>query len=335
MKIILAIFAIAFAAVLFVRPPDDAQPSGEAPPGVSAAINSAAVVQNPPAAAPNAALPASTSAAPNVMAQDLLRAAQQKLDGHLSISARLRYRVQMFGNELIGSGAYEQSGQGSARRFRLELKTQVGDKVVSQQQVCDGKALWTYRENATGAQIDWLDLERVRAALRQSANLPQTTQVQEPTTGGLPKLLEAFEAHFNVSKAEEGYLGELPAWAIELQWQPSVLAALVPDQQQQIIAANLCDFTKLPQIPEHVQLFLGREDLFPRRIEFHGRSGQSSGGSDALQSGTRGATAFVVAEFTDIRFDQPIDPRQFEYRAAEARDVTAMYLQGRGLPVGK
>jgi hypothetical protein len=41
----------------------------------------------------------------------------------------------------------------------------------------------------------------------------------------------------------------------------------------------------------------------------------------------------VSIEFSDVRLDEPIDPRQFVYGAAGAVDVTEAFLRSRGLPL--
>jgi hypothetical protein len=120
-------------------------------------------------------------------------------------------------------------------------------------------------------------------------------------------------------------------WAVQLEWKPSVLTALAPDQLPHISAGEACDFSALPHVPERVTVYLDHQQLFPRRIEFLGRSGAGQGRGD----GADGLTAMLTVEFTDVQFDQPIDSRQFIYDPGRApvADVTGTFLQSRGLAV--
>ncbi len=65
-----------------------------------------------------------------------------------SVQARIRYRANLFGVQNVGAGIYLQDGTGEDRKFRLELKTAIGEqKLLTFQQVCDGKFLWQYRDS--------------------------------------------------------------------------------------------------------------------------------------------------------------------------------------------
>jgi hypothetical protein len=332
MKIILAIFAIAFGAVLFALRDDSPLATvvgGDLAAAITASTNVASPDPNP-----TPALAAANSGATEIAdggAEGLLRVASDRIDRYNSISAAVRHRIQLFRSELIGSGLYQQAGQGSERRFRLELRTQVGQQVASRLQVCDGDFLWTYREASEKAELERLDLRRVRLAQRQALQLPPQSPVQELAVGGLPKLLEGLLVSFQTLGAEAGYLGEAPMWAIELEWKPSVIAALVPDQRERMTSGESCDFAELPQLPERVMVFLGHENLFPQRIEFRRRASDDVERDEAGEGG--GFVPVVTLEFTDVQLNQPIDPRQFQYGPAPATDTTDAFLQSRGLPI--
>jgi hypothetical protein len=335
MKIILAIFAIACGAALFALWDEDPQPA-ETGTGVLAAVSrrdgAALLALSHDQAGVTQIEPAANDLG-RAGANDVLRVARERIDGYSSIAASVRYRVQLFNSELIGSGLYQQAGQGSERHFRLELRTQLGEEVASRLQVCDGNALWTYRETPDGAQLEWLDLRRVRVAQRQAAGLPPASPVDEFATGGVPRLLEALQLNFQTVSTEAGHLGEVPMWAIELEWKPSVLVALIPDQAEQMNAGKSCDFAEVPQLPERVMVFLGHEDLFPRRIEFRRRPSDNAARSRAGEDRRDKLVPVVTVEFADLQLNQPIDPRQFEYGAPGATDVTDAFLQSRGLPL--
>jgi hypothetical protein len=331
MKTILTIFAVAIAAALFAQLDRRSAGTSEAG-GVAVAVPAAEL------AASTANLPPGQSPAAGDIQErgqagddDLLRLASERIDRYTSIAALVRYRIRLFESDLIGSGVYQQAGQGSERRLRLEAKTQVGEDIASRLQVCDGDTLWTFRELPSGAQLERLDLRRVRDAQRQAGKLPPQAPVNELATGGLPKLLEGLQMNFQTRAAEAGYLGDVPMWAVELEWKPSVLAALAPEQQEQIAAGQPCDFAALPQLPERVMVFLGHDDLFPRRIEFRRRT--AAVGDGAGEGGAGDFSPIMTVELSDVQFNQPIDPRQFQYGGVTAIDVTDTFLQSRGLPL--
>jgi hypothetical protein len=341
MKIILAIFAIAFAVALLVQPDGDVSPPQANVPYSQTQMNQTGVADA------GTALPAHSqaSAAPTNGSPpaddpvdgmgDLLRAARERLDRYESVAALVQYRIVMFDSELIGTGMYQQAGQGSVRRYRLELKTQLGDQPTSLLHVCDGQTLWTYceRPDATPrAQLERLDLRRVRTAQTEALQRPPNSPLEELATGGLLKLIEGLRSSFRPLHAEAGHLGNMPMWAIELEWKPNVLASLLSEKAGQSEIQH-DDLSKHLQIPERVMVYLGHEDLFPRRIEFRRRAPKAIDAAGAGQGGTGEFLPVVTVEFTNLRFDEPIDPRQFEYGAASAVDVTEAFLRSRGLPI--
>jgi hypothetical protein len=342
MKIILAIFAIAFTVALLVQRDNDVsspqanipyaqtemhQTGGPDASVVSPAHGHTSAVSTKPS-------PASDDRGDGA-GGDLLRAARERLDRYASAAALVRYRIVMFDSELIGTGMYQQAGQGSERRYRLELKTQLGDKPTSLLHVCDGETLWTYRERPDGTprtHIERLDLRRVRAAQGEASQLATKAPLEELATGGLAKLIEGLRSSFRPLSADAGYLDTMPMWAIELEWKPTVLASLLSEKQGHA-EARRGDLSEHSQIPERIMVYLGHEDLFPRRIEFRRRAAEENNAVGAGQGRGGEFVPAVSVEFTDVRFNEPIDPRQFDYGPASAVDVTEAFLRSRGLPI--
>jgi hypothetical protein len=160
MKTILAIFAIVCGAALVAlweEGPPPADVSGGVLPASLKGNLAPPDVPNPDVA-PVAQGGADATQIGKARVNDLLRLAGERIDRYASIAASLRYRIQLFDSELIGSGLYQQAGQGSERRIRMELRTQLGEETTSRLQVCDGDALWTYVEAPDGTQLEWLDL---------------------------------------------------------------------------------------------------------------------------------------------------------------------------------
>ncbi len=188
-----------------------------------------------------------------------------------SIAAKIREQINLHGQQLVGAGAYWQQGRGDARRFRLELKVQVGEGVTGFEQVCTGAELWMHEDFADKRQaLTKIDLVRIRDVLHRN---PQARDASATTNllplGGLPKLLQNLEAAFQFSRAEERKLDQLTVWRVEGQWKPAALADLIPDMKEKLLAGHEPDWKKVPgHIPQRVVLTLGQDDLFPYRIEY-------------------------------------------------------------------
>jgi hypothetical protein len=331
MKIILPIFAIAAISTIYVLWRDAGEQGSTTP--LPSAITSAATPLTEDATARILPSQLDASGTDRTQAGILLNQAIDRLNTYQSVSALLRQRIGLFDADLIGTGLYQQQGQGGERRLRLELRIQLGDQAASQLQVCDGRVLWTHHEIGEDRRLNRLDLQRVRAAKRESVQAGPTSPVEELPTGGLPKLLDAIRASFQPLKVEAGYLDEVSTWAIEAEWRPEMIGALAPDTKQGANVDVPIDFSRLPQLPERVMLFLRNDDLFPLRIEFRRRAATD----DQEQAGGAAFVPVATLDFSDIQLNQTIDVRQFAYRPPEdgliVNDVTDQFLQARGLPL--
>ena len=104
-----------------------------------------------------------------VSGQELVRAAAVRLQSRTALDAKVRQRVDMFGQQLTGSGRYQQWGAGPATRLRMELKFQVADQVASLHQVSDGRFFWTRRDFPGQSSLSRIDLRIVYDVLEQRA----------------------------------------------------------------------------------------------------------------------------------------------------------------------
>ena len=66
------------------------------------------------------------------------------------IEAKARQSVDIFGQRLVGSGHYLQLPHTTSPLLRLDLKMQVGDGVITLQQIADGNAFWIRRDQPDG-----------------------------------------------------------------------------------------------------------------------------------------------------------------------------------------
>ena len=294
------------------------------PPDAIASVASPAPAIAPPAAAADAG-----AAAESQKATALFERMATNLAAKRSISARIRLNVEMFGKQLSGSGAYLQQGTGTERLSRLELRIALPQRNAAIEQVCDGRFFWQYSDLTEKPVVTRLDLKRVVQAVNKAGRNDRDA-VLFATSGGLPKLIENLRQSFSFSRVEAAQLDSLPVWVIAGTWQPQALAPVSPELAQQAAGGQMVDIRKLPiQMPEQMLLYLGKDDLFPYRIEFRRRPPPQKGKSDAA---AEMATVLVV-ELFEVRINDAVDPRQFIYQPAgvDVLDMTDYTLKSRGL----
>ncbi len=249
-----------------------------------------------------------------------------------SIDARLRHTVNLFGQQMRGSGSYLQSAdyQESSRYVlsRLELKLQIYDRAVAWQQVCDGEYLWTYSKmldddasyerRLTQVAVD----EVLRAKAGAGFAPPQDFGFQSLSVGGLADVLASLANSFEFTEAYHDKLSDgADVWMLKGRWPRPTLASLLPRQKNAIEQGRGVDYSELPpQIPAEVRLYLGKTDLFPYVIVYD-------------RPGSKPDEPMVMMEFFNVRRNQPIDRQRFIYKPGSNRvhDETQKYLQARGL----
>ena len=312
-----------------------------------------AIAHEPLAAdAPAANSPSASASTPVAARQitagdQLLLQAIGQLERRESVAARLQYRASLHGQSLSGAGSYWQQGSGDALRVRLELRVTGQTRLL---QVSNGRFLWIDRQLPTRRIVNRLDLRRIRAdAARLAAKVDELQPGQanwspirpELTAyyGGLPKLLSALSEsltfqppqamRFEVKSPDERLRANLPVFAVVGHWKRSQLARMLPapgdaatdDPLEHRLAALP------PGLPQEVLLLVGQADLFPYRIEYRKLAPPSAGTSAGPYQ--LSADPLVLVEFSDVSFDVPIGPGQFDYAPPNDTkwdDLTAEYL---------
>jgi hypothetical protein len=266
---------------------------------------------------------AQTSQPASPAGQELLAQAAARLDQQPALSAKIRQRVRMFGEELVGSGVYMQLGDAPDKMLRLELKLQLAGQVSSLQQVSDGDRLWTRREVLQTKSLSFVDLERVRRELAaHRASRPPDYAADWLILGGLPSLLDGLEESFQFGPARPARYNNLSVWVIEGTWKPAALARFGAAGQGTEGEPSLP-----PEAPEQVQVVLGADDLFPYQIEFRRRTPADKAGQGSVWS------PMLTMELFEVQFGAALDPLQFQYKAGdqEVADHTEVYLRKFGL----
>ena len=256
---------------------------------------------------------------------NLLRAAVHALESRETVSAKLRYEAQLFGQRLLGSGSYVEQRPGRDHLFRLELRFQLGDSPSSLVNVCDGRYLWEYRSTGGKSELSRVDIVRAWRALERAGEpLAAHHAMTLPGLGGVPRLLHGLDRHFEFGPGQRGKWSNPPAivWRVEGQWRRDPLTRILPDQAQ-AIAEGRADLRRLPpQVPDKVVCYLGEADGFPYRIEFRRQSPRAAEPSTD--------ECLLAVDFYDIRFDEPIDPSLLRYQPpsdTEFSDQTENFIQ--------
>ncbi len=320
-----ALILLAIAADSGVAQPRPAQPT--AGPGVNVPLINYVDVSG-----------ATAAAAPGPDGQQLMAQAARELFQQPALEAKIRQRIDLFGHQLVGSGSYQQLGDGPEKLLRLELKLQVGNQITSLQQVSDGRFLWIRRDLPGQTSLSRIDLKQVRDAIRASGQTP----APDPggnwmALGGLPRLLQGLNENFLFnSPPRADQVGQVPVWVLRGQWRAERLAAPLPNQRADILAGRPPRLEELPpRLPDSVMITLGRDDvlpLFPYRIEYLRQDGAGQG-SGAGPPGIASPRSLVTMELFEVRRRADLDPRQFDYKPGdqEVADHTESYLKSLGL----
>jgi hypothetical protein len=282
------------------------------------------------AAAPIARTAHAAAPAAQVLSGDaLLRRVLAAVDAQASISARLRYKVELMGRSTVGSGSYLQQGRGPERKLRLELKLQTRSLPSMVWHVSDGLNLWIMEEFAGDKRLARVDVARLRQARpRTGGALPGVDGWM--ALGGLPKMLAGLDAAFVFGPVRESRLDEVRVWTLVGTWEPARLADLLPGQKDAILAGQPVNFEKLsPQLPTTAVIHVGYDDFFPYRVEYWRATDGAVGAAPVT-----GGTLLAVMEFYEVRFGGPIDPKQFAFEPPQnlaADDRTPAFLEMLGL----
>lgn len=270
-----------------------------------------------------AAFSAAPTAGDEIVARAVIATEQQP-----SIAAKLRQQIDLFDQQLLGSGIYLQ-GPVDQHLFRLELRLQGAEQGTTLQHVSDGETLWVFRElDGKDGRVSKVKLVPVLEVLGR-AGQGGAGSVSGLGLGGLPKLLAALARDFQFDPPESSNLGALPVLNLRGHWRASRLATLLPEQKEAIEKGEPADLKKLPpHVPEQIVLTLGRDDLFPYRLEYLRSTPEFilKGDSEELHT-------IVSLEVFEVKLGAPIDRAQFTYQPdpkVTIPDDTDHYLRALG-----
>lgn len=259
----------------------------------------------------------------NVDAEQLWRRALAAIEQHASVQCKLYQEVQMYDQHLLGHGAYLQGPPGYYWSS-LELALKTGgefDAIIKQR--CDGNRLWIFRSMDGLPRLSCVDVKRVLAAARAAGR--ERTAVPGLGIGGLPKLFDAIDQGFVFTSVRQQQLEKKPVFVLRAEWKPAQLLRWLPDEKQAIESGGRVDLGKLPPpVPDHLLIYLGAADLFPRRIEYRRASANAQNANKEI---------LLLLSFSKIAFDRPVDRRSFVFDPGPMpmTDETDSYIRNLGL----
>lgn len=260
--------------------------------------------------------PAPTSTAAGIDPEIVLASAVSALEGHGWISARLRHTTELFGQRVQGEGLYQ---QGPNLRMRYELRTLWSENrpPATLLQVCDGQALWEFRDVEGSRALQKARCEPILAALRDKgqAAIPIPVGQGFIGLGGLSQLLRSVATDFTFEPAAAAQPEVL---RLVGAWKYAALARIAPDQFPLKSGSETVQPDKLPEhVPHYVEVVLGAENMFPYRFRY-------------FRNTPQGAQVLLTIEFFDVVFEEPIAEQNFIYQPGPnliAIDITHEYLQ--------
>lgn len=253
--------------------------------------------------------------------RQLLVDAADALQNSPALQARLRYRIDMFGQQISGPGHYYQAGQGT-RKTRMEFEFGFDDIAVSLHQFCDGNMLYTLTTSGAESTLEFVDLRQVDA-LQES--MPDTDRVaQWLQVGSLAGLMSQLSEHFEFTSAEAGQLDTIPVINLTGSWHPAAIQRLLDSQiPGDAVTEDRIDWGKLPaHIPHQVRLTLGNDQrfpYFPYRIIFE---------QFKENAGQLAAQPITVLEFYELKLAPNLSSDIFRLPAVDTLpvDATEFYI---------
>jgi hypothetical protein len=247
-----------------------------------------------------------------------------------SVAARLRHKSRLHETAQAGSGRYWQRGTKKHRKTRWEMQTLVAGKKASYVQVFDGDHLWTDRTLPSGRRVYRLDTARLqsrRLAARATTRSLNTEAEWEAHVaaaegqGGVAEMLADALRRFTFAPPRPAQLDGMAVYALVGQWRPAELEKLWPK-----LASGKDSPTWPKQLPHHVLLLVGQNNLFPYVVE-HRRVEDAHLVASAV--GDRPAPDPLLRyELYEVQFTLAMDDSLFEFKPGDDwSDETALVLE--------
>jgi hypothetical protein len=244
------------------------------------------------------------------------------MERRANITAKLRHQARLGEETLMGSGNFWQLGAGPQRMTRWELQTQVADKTAGYVQVFDGRYLWTDRHVPSGRQVHRLDVGNLKARIRVNPSAPQSQSAWEDLVrgaefrGGLSQVLAELLRRFHFDAPQATQLNGFAVEALIGHWRPEQFVELCPILGE--------DQTWPKQLPQHVLVLVGQNNLFPYVIEY--RRATDAALAEDINGLKPTSDPLLRYEIFEVRFADAIDSTIFQFKPGDVdwSDETSM-----------
>lgn len=278
-------------------------------------------------------------------AELMLRRARHMIDDGPAFESSVSVQASFFGQTVVGSGLYLQTGQGEGKtRTSLAFHSVSSDDMTEspttppQQQVtnlCDGRFVYRLHEDLIEAQqtLEFYDLQQIKNSKsnleEQSDNLRHGIPLApgELMASGMAGLLQHLADEFRFAIVEESNAAAGNTRLLRGTWQPSRLQNLLRDHlTPEQLNAGLAWSQLPPNLPHAVEVTLARAsasawewELFPSQLTFY----QFQNRDDRTM-----AHPIVTIQFQCPETGDAISADQFVLRSEnlEATDLTQQYL---------
>lgn len=262
---------------------------------------------NPNAGAADSGSPGASNPE-NASGDVLLDTAAAALRSKANLSARVRFRIDLVGHQLFGSGKYLQKGRAPQLKSRLELAAQTSSGKMTLHHVNDGIHWWRYQDYGQQAEFSYVNLESLRDQLTRPKHQAAGRPYSDLALGGLPRLLASLRNRFQLTNAVQVHRGGQLMWRVGGAWRGDP----VPPAS---VAAEPRTRRKFSHVPDSVVIYFDASTLFPVRFEFYRQVGDAT------------PKLLVAMELYEVQFEVTIDDRQFTQPSEMIpKDVTDEFL---------
>jgi hypothetical protein len=247
----------------------------------------------------------------NASGDVLLDTAAAALRAKTTVSARVRFQINLLGHQIFGSGKYLQKGRAPHLRSRLELTAQTSSNKITLRHVNDGIHWWQYQDFGHQAEFSYVNLEAVRDEMANNKREPAGLPHSDLALGGLPRLLASVRSQFQLTSAVQVRRNAETAWRVTGTWHTEI-------QAEKSASANSPARQKYSHVPDSVVIYFDASSFFPSRFEFYRQA------ADATPK------LLVAMELYEVQFEAAIDDAQFaQPQPSEMipKDVTDDFLQ--------
>jgi hypothetical protein len=256
-----------------------------------------------------------TGNSPLNQGDQLITQAIKELEKAPSIVAQIKHESHMFGQLLVGDGTYQQLRHPDGVMTRLELSIRTESQATSLRHVSNGRFLYIHEQKGNEQTLGRVDLVNVRDSDEGFQSVVNSISI-----GGLPRLLAELQKNFKFRTPQAITFHGVPVLAVAGEWRPERIELLIPGRKGLVKKNGKIDLDKLPRyIPDRVFVLLGRDGLFPYRVEYRKDVDSNVGSEAAIVSSSN--DSLLTMDLYRVQIGAHIDPLEFSYRPGDHQKI--------------